>query len=197
MVLANGKSFCEKLHDVSPCNELYDSDLRKDINKVASIFGFNKYVVSPIETPISNGLYTTYTIKLSKDENEDDSILIMICRGDDESKRSIYLNGDFDGAGFEFELSYNREWRRRAYSINVNKDILYVRVESVGRDRVKCNLSRKKENGFLEDVNPSQTSTIDFNSVLDWLKKFIESPKEKYSDLKNAGSDFEKVIRKA
>ena len=32
MVLSGYKSFCEKLHDVSPCRELYDSDLRKDIN---------------------------------------------------------------------------------------------------------------------------------------------------------------------
>ena len=197
MVLSSGKSFCEKLHDVSPCKELYDSDLRKDINKVASTFGFNQYVESPVEMPTPNGVYTTYVIKLFETENEEDSVVIIITRPTDGSDRSIYLNGDVNGVGFEFEIRYNKEWRRKAYNIGVSKNGLCISVKSVERDRVDCISSVRSKRGFLNNEKSPWTCNADFNSILDWFKRFTENPEERFKNPNADKINSEKAMKRA
>ena len=197
MVLSGYKSFCEKLHDVSPCRELYDSDLRKDINKVASTFGLNQYVEAPVDMPTPNGVYTTYLIKLFGTTNEEDSVVIIIGRPTDESDRSIYLNGDVNGVGFEFDIKYNREWRRRSYNIDISKNGLHITAKSVDRDRVDCTLSVRSKRGFLNDERSPWTCNTDFDSILSWFKRFIENPEERFKDPNNDKINSEKAMRRA
>ncbi len=183
MVVSLNRSFCEKLRDVSKYSELYDGNLREDINKIASVFGFNKYVVEPIEVTMPDKtIFTTYIVKLSG--FDDDSVLIILSRpNSDDDCRSIYFNGDFNGVGFEIECRYNKQWRRRSYSFNVNKDGLYIRGESKNRDMIKYTLLRKCPDNYLKEAGQSQVRNDDFNNLLELLRKFIENPIAKYEEL--------------